>query len=87
MRLRSTGLGKTELKARAAEITTKDGYLIMVMQTIEPVQWRVRAAMTPGDIGALVRLLLRPKVLMYLLSSLPRWFTKSSAESGKLTDF
>ena len=87
MRLRSTGLGKTELKAECAELKVKDGSLVMTLKTTEPVQWRIRAAMQPSDIRRVIGLLLRGQILLYLLRSLPKIFSRSSEEPGTLTDF
>lgn len=84
MRIRSTGLGKTELKAECAELVPKDGYLIVTLKTSQPVQWKVRAAVTPADVKHIVRLLLRRQTVAYLLRSL---FSRSSKEPEKLTDF
>jgi len=87
MRIRSTGLGKTELKAEPAELVAKEGYLIMVLQTTAPVQWRVRAALTASDIRCLIGLLMRGQVILYLLRSLPKLFSKKQKEPGTLTEF
>lgn len=55
MRIRSTGLGATELVCQIDVIKTKGGYLLVEMDTVEPVKWRVRVVMTYRDIFRVIR--------------------------------
>ena len=41
MRMRSTGLGKTELKARIGSIEKVDDSIIFKVKTTAPVRWEV----------------------------------------------
>lgn len=51
MRVRSTGLGKTELTCTADSLKClKHGYLLMNVMSIEPVQWHIRIVLTYRDI-------------------------------------
>ena len=72
MRMRSTGLGKTELVGEVADITPAGDYLILHMRTTEPVRWHVRAAMSFGDLLKIIRLLLKPSSLLFILTHLFR---------------
>ncbi len=67
MRLRSTGLGKTELVGEVEDLKRMGDFLIMVVNTSKPVKWRVRAALNHEDLFNLIRLMLRWSNLKYLL--------------------
>lgn len=71
MRFRSSGLGEQELKANLADLSPvgKD-LLVMYIETYEPVQWHLRAAMEFTDIPAVVKGLLKPSVLFLLLRTI-----------------
>ena len=70
MKMRSTGLGETVLEGELDKITQKDDYLILHVNTIEPVQWHVRAAIDYSDLLALVKLIFRGPVLKFLVLGL-----------------
>lgn len=67
MRMRSTGLGKTELVAEVEDLKRMDDFLILVVQTSSPVKWKVRAAMTHRDLFKLLALMLKWQNIKYLL--------------------
>ena len=67
MRMRSTGLGKTEMVGDITGLQLVGDYLIMHVQTTEPVKWHVRAALTHKDLRSMMKLLLKPSNLRYLL--------------------
>jgi len=66
IRLRSTGLGKTELVACVDNLKRQGNHLILYVKTTEPVRWHVRAAISYSDMLAMIRLRLNPKVLWYI---------------------
>ena len=70
MRTRSTGLGKTELVQQIRYLKPQQDYLIVGMETVEPVKWKVRAAATQQDVLTLLKLLIRPNVIWWLISGL-----------------
>ena len=70
MKLRSTGLGETVLVSKLDKITLVQDYLILHVQTIDPVQWHVRAAMDYNDLLTMVKLIIKGPVLKYLFSGL-----------------
>jgi len=98
MYVRSTGLGRTLLKARIGKLgvthvvpstleESKDEppRMIMVMEIQEPVHWEVKAFMDPQDIRRLLLLVLKPSTIFYGLKLL---FSKSRAtnlESQKVS--
>lgn len=73
--MRSTGLGKTELKAHISTIQKIDDSIFFRVQTTAPVRWEVRNLFQQNDIPKLVGLLLRPANVMFLLKAL---FKKSA---------
>lgn len=69
MRLRSTGLGKTELEAKITDVRRVDDLVIFYMTTTKPVKWRVRMAFQEQDLRRLIGAILKPKNLWYILRS------------------
>jgi len=78
MRTRSTGLGSTELIQEVKYMKPTGDYLIMGMQTVEPVKWQVRAAMTYLDFLTLMKVALKPAVI---------WWVIKGGISGVFTGF
>jgi hypothetical protein len=70
MKMRSTGLGETVLLGKLDKITQVEDYLILHMQTIDPVQWHVRAALDYQDILTMAKLILKGPVLKFLVSKI-----------------
>ena len=70
MKMRSTGLGETVLEGELDKITRKDDYLILHINTIEPVQWHVRAAIDFNDLLTLIKLILKGPVLKFLFTGI-----------------
>jgi hypothetical protein len=70
MRLRSTGLGKTELEAKIEEVKKVDDVVIFYVRTSKPVKWKVRMAFQQQDLRDLVKAILKPKNLCYILRAL-----------------
>ena len=69
MRLRSTGLGKTELEAKIIDVKRIDNVVVFYVSTTKPVKWRVRMAFQERDLRDLVWAVLKPKNLWYILRS------------------
>jgi hypothetical protein len=83
MYIRSTGLGKTLLKAEAAKIEAvkivpetleqpgegdEPTRLLMILKTVEPVHWTVRIFVEPPDLRRILWIVLKsPKVLFWSL--------------------
>ena len=73
MKMRSTGLGETVLEGELDKITRKDDYLILHINTIEPVQWHVRAAIDFNDLLTLIKLILKGPVLKFIFFGIKNW--------------
>ena len=69
MKMRSTGLGETVLLGEMNKITQVQDYLVLHVNTLEPVQWHVRASMDYNDLLTLIKLILKGPVIKFLFSS------------------
>jgi hypothetical protein len=58
MLFRSTGLGKRELVAEIVAVKRQGDYLIMEVQTTEPVRWKIRGGVTWKDLRMLIKAVL-----------------------------
>ena len=68
MRVRSTGLGKTEMVAGIKRLEpVENGYIVMEMRTTEPIKWRIRIALTGTDLRRLLKLMFKPATALALL--------------------
>jgi hypothetical protein len=76
MLFRSTGLGKRELVAEIVAVKRQEDYLIMEVETSEPVRWKIRGGVTWKDLRVLVKAVLSPSVLWYLLGP-SNWFKQA----------
>jgi len=71
-------------------MTPKGDYLIIGLETTEPVQWQVRAAATYTDVFAMMKILLKPNVVWWIVSGfITGLFTgfKKAKNPGPLDDF
>jgi len=80
MLMRSTGLGKAELVAEIVSLRRQGDYLIMELQTIKPVRWKIRSGISHQDLRMLLRAMMKRSVLAFLLD-IRRWF-KQPAHPG-----
>ncbi|MEE8384547.1 MAG: hypothetical protein V3S01_01335 [Dehalococcoidia bacterium] len=70
---RSTGLGKAELVGEITGIKTQGDYLIMEIQTTEPVRWKIRGAVSCKDLKTLIKVAFRLSVLLFFMR-VAAWF-------------
>ena len=75
MLYRSTGLGKSELVAEIVAVKRQGDYLVMEMQTTEPVRWKIRGALSREDFKGLFKALLKISILAFFFN-LAGWFRK-----------
>ena len=67
MRMRSTGLGKTELVAEFSDLKREGDYLVLSVKVVEPTKWRVKAGLSFGDLLKILLYAFKPANLAYLL--------------------
>lgn len=69
MRMRSTGLGRTELVGNLDGVAQNGDYLVLSIRTTAPVRWHVRTALSRKDVVEMLKFILKPRILLYFLSS------------------
>ena len=70
MRLKSTGLGKTELEGEIVNIKKVDDLLIFFVDVTKPVKWHTRMGFQEKDLRELLLALLRPRNLAFVFKAL-----------------
>jgi hypothetical protein len=73
MLMRSTGLGKTELVAEINDCVAQGDHLILLVNTTDPVRWKVRCTMTLKDLRKLIITCIKISIFAFLLNPF-RWF-------------
>jgi hypothetical protein len=76
MLFRSTGLGKRELIAEIVGIRSQGDYLIMEVETTEPVRWKIRGGLSWKDLRILIKETLKLSVLSFFVKPWS-WFRKA----------
>jgi hypothetical protein len=68
MRVRSTGLGKTEMILRQEKIAVKNGYLMMSLRSTQPASWHIRILMDRNDVGRFLLSIIKGTIFIWLFS-------------------
>jgi len=71
MRFKSSGLGPQELKGKLADLSPvgKD-LLVLHIKTYDPVRWDLKAALERKDIPNMIKGMLKPAILIYIIRTL-----------------
>lgn len=81
MLMRSTGLGKTELSGKVDSMQRQGDYLIMYVNVIDPVKWKLRVGLNFRDLAKVMSCMAKSAILSFVLS--PRqWGNKEPAHPG-----
>ena len=72
MRLKSTGLGATELFGELTEIEKSMSGVLMRVKITKPVVWRVRVFLNPKDLRAIAWRALMPRTVWLVVKTLLR---------------
>jgi hypothetical protein len=78
MKMKVSGLQHVELIGDVTRLSESEGYLVMNVTLRNPVGWSATAALTHRDLMHLVKLLLRPAALRFILFG----FGKSSKKKS-----
>jgi len=70
MRLKSTGLGATELFGDLTEMEKSMSGVLMRVKITKPVVWRVRVFLNPQDLRAIVWRALMPGTVLFVIKTL-----------------
>ena len=82
MRFRSVGLGQTEIKGKISDLSpVGEDLLVLHINTHEPVEWHLKAAIECKDIPKVVMGMLQPSVFFYILRTL--FYTKKNPRELK----
>ena len=73
MLMRSTGLGKTELVATINDCKAQGDHLILLVDTTDPVRWKVRCTLTLQDMKVLIVKCIKWSIIRFIMRPL-RWF-------------
>ena len=82
MLFRSTGLGKTQLTAVPAELERANDYIVLHIDTLEPVQWRIKVAMNFRDMMTVFAACVKISIMGFILSP-KQWFNKEPKSPGE----
>ena len=81
MFFRSTGLGKTELTGKVDNLQRQGDYLVMYVDIVDPVKWRVRAAFSFTDLATIVGKMAKAAILSFVFSP-KQWRNKEPKHPG-----
>ena len=70
MRLKSTGLGATELFGDLTEMEKSMSGVLMRVKITKPVVWRVRVFLNPKGVRAIVWRALMPRTVFFVIKTL-----------------
>ena len=68
MRVRSTGLGRTEMELGQESLTVRNGYLLLSLRSTKPVRWHIRILMDRGDVFRFGLSLLKGTIFAWIIS-------------------
>ena len=67
MKMKVSGLQHVELVGNVTRLRESEGYLVMNVKLDNPVGWTATAALTHSDLMKLMKLLIRPSAIRYIL--------------------
>lgn len=70
MKLKSTGLGATELIGDLTDMEKSMSGVLMRVKIKKPVVWRVRVFLSPQDLRAIVWRALMPRTVLFVIKTL-----------------
>lgn len=68
MLMRSTGLGKTELVGEINHLEHQGDYIILYVNVIDPVKWKLRVGLNYKDLLTVMRGVAKLSIIAFLLS-------------------
>ena len=81
MLMRSTGLGKTELTGKVDSMDRQGDYIIMYVDVVDPVKWKLRVGLNLRDLAKVVSCMAKRKILSLILSP-KKWGRKEVDHPG-----
>ena len=68
MLMRSTGLGKTQLTGQVSDIKRQGDYLIMYVDVVDPVKWKLRVGVSHRDMTKVVKSCGKRSIISFIMS-------------------
>jgi len=68
VRVRSTGLGRTEMELDQESLSVRNGYLLLSLRSTKPVRWHIRILMDRGDVLRFGLSLLKGAIFTWIIS-------------------
>lgn len=68
MLMRSTGLGKTQLTGYVSDIKRQGDYLIMYVDVVDPVKWKLRVGVSHRDMTKVIKSCAKRPIISFILS-------------------
>ncbi len=68
MLMRSTGLGKTQLTGHVNNIKRQGDYLIMYVDVVDPVKWKLRVGVSHRDVTKVLKSCGKRNIISFILS-------------------
>ena len=81
MLMRSTGLGKTELTGKIDRLQRQGDYIIMFVDVVDPVKWRLRVGLNFRDLAKVVSCMAKSAIISFVLSP-KQWGKKEPDHPG-----
>jgi hypothetical protein len=81
MLMRSTGLGKTQLTGHVNEIKRQGDYLIMYVDVVDPVKWKLRVGVNHRDMTKVIKSCGKRSIIQFILSP-TQWRKKQADHPG-----
>jgi hypothetical protein len=81
MLMRSTGLGKTELTGKVDCLQRQGDYIIMYVDVVDPVKWRLRVGLNFRDLAKVMSCMAKSAILSFILSP-KQWGKKQPDHPG-----
>lgn len=67
MRMKAEFMGTLEVVGAITKLQRKDDWLVMNVRTTAPAGWNLRAAFTHQDLVTMIKFMLKPSVLGYII--------------------
>ncbi len=67
MRMKAEFMGTLEVVGEITNIKEMDEWLILNIRTTAPVGWNLRAALTHKDLVTMIKFMLNPSILRYII--------------------
>jgi hypothetical protein len=82
MKMRVSGLQHIELVGEVTRLSESEGYLVMNVRLDNPAGWTAAAALTHRDLMMLIKLIIRPSALRYVIFGVGKPRRRAGLQAG-----